>query len=191
MVLKDERKGLAQSPAAFAFQETRVPRLWGFGLESLLVIFLGGCMTRSIRYRVYLLCAASLICLPLQAQQAAPAPRKQLTAELEVIAETLCVDEDQEICMCEATQQATAAFSGLAAAMGPAGAKITAAMCRSACMKAGKDSHMCRAACGLLKNATCCGLKGLWEHCVRHGQRHYAEALMASCMNLCGSTCVI
>ena len=60
-----------------------------------------------------------------------------------------------------------------------AGQKITSAVCRAKCEESGYNPTLCRAACKLLKNCTCVGLKSLIMHLFRHGQRQMAEALEA------------
>jgi RHS repeat-associated protein len=66
--------------------------------------------------------------------------------------------------------------------IGPPPDKITAKMCRDACEEKGFNPTLCRAACKLIKNVSCAGLKGLIAHLRRHPKhvsQKMADALTA------------
>jgi len=56
---------------------------------------------------------------------------------------------------------------------------ISASLCRTTCENAGYNPTLCRAACKLLKNCTCPGLKAAAQHEYRHGRKQLGDALAA------------
>ena len=81
-------------------------------------------------------------------------------------------------------------FQGGAGGFGK-GNTITAKQCRIACEAARPNEKgwaaSCRAFCSNLSGATCCGLRELWKHMLRHrAPKHEIEAALLSCQALCG-----
>ena len=81
-------------------------------------------------------------------------------------------------------------FQGGAGGFGK-GNTITAKQCRIACEAARPEDKTwaasCRAFCSNLSGASCCGLRELWKHMLRHrAPKQQIEGALLTCQALCG-----